>query len=145
MALPSSNIRERQSSTLCIFYGFNCVWAKVILILYVALVSRIFCLCVFILCPSRSPGYCRRTSGLAEQTSPISASTSVFFSDHFQKWQERLMFLRSPTGSTMEYPVTGSDDGLTWRRSRRQAVIWINDGLVYWRMYAPFGHNELIN
>ena len=83
MALPSSNTRERQSSTLCVFHGFNCIWAKVTLILTVALVSRIFCLCVFILWPSRSPGYCRRTSGRTEQTSPINAPTSIFFFGSF--------------------------------------------------------------
>ena len=27
----------------------------------------------------------------------------------------------------------------------RQAVIWTNDGLVYWRVYAPLSLNELIN
>ena len=25
----------------------------------------------------------------------------------------------------------------------RQAIIWTNDGLVYWRIYASLGFNEL--
>ena len=28
--------------------------------------------------------------------------------------------------------------------TRRQAIIWTNDGLVYWRIYAPLGLNELM-
>ena len=28
--------------------------------------------------------------------------------------------------------------------NRRQAIIWTNDGLVYWRMYALLGTNELM-
>ena len=35
----------------------------------------------------------------------------------------------------------GSDDGLA--PVRRQAIIWTNDGLVYWRVYASLGLNEL--
>ena len=27
--------------------------------------------------------------------------------------------------------------------TRRQAIIWLNDALVYWRMYASLGLNEL--
>ena len=29
--------------------------------------------------------------------------------------------------------------------NRRQAVIWTSYGLVYWRIYAPLGLNELNN
>ena len=36
----------------------------------------------------------------------------------------------------------GSENGLAPRR--RQAIIWINGGLVYWRMYASVGLNELM-
>ena len=28
--------------------------------------------------------------------------------------------------------------------SRRQAIIWTNDGLVYWRIYASLRLSELI-
>ena len=41
-----------------------------------------------------------------------------------------------------QYSSIGPDDGLT--PTRRQAIIWTNDGLVYWRIYAPLGLNELI-
>ena len=27
--------------------------------------------------------------------------------------------------------------------TRRQAIIWTNDGIVYWRIYASLGLNEL--
>ena len=36
----------------------------------------------------------------------------------------------------------GSDKGMA--ANRRQAIIWTNDGLVYWRIYASLGLNELI-
>ena len=35
----------------------------------------------------------------------------------------------------------GSDNGLAW--VRHCAIIWTNDGLVYWRIYASLGLNEL--
>ena len=35
----------------------------------------------------------------------------------------------------------GSDNGLS--PSRRQAIVWINDGLVYWRIYASLVLNQL--
>ena len=35
----------------------------------------------------------------------------------------------------------GSDNGLT--PVRRQAIIWINDGPVYWHIYASLGLTEL--
>ena len=35
----------------------------------------------------------------------------------------------------------GLDNGLT--RNRWQAIIWTNGGLVYWRIYASLGLNEL--
>ena len=35
----------------------------------------------------------------------------------------------------------GSDNGLA--PTRRQAIIWTNGGLVYWRIYASLGLNEL--
>ena len=35
----------------------------------------------------------------------------------------------------------GSNNGLTL--TRRQAIIWTNDGWVYWRTYASLGLNEL--
>ena len=34
-----------------------------------------------------------------------------------------------------------SDNGFA--PTRRQAIIWIKDGLVYWRIYASLGPNEL--
>ena len=40
-----------------------------------------------------------------------------------------------------QYALIGSDNGLA--PNRRQAIIWTNDGIVYWRIYASPGHNEL--
>ena len=40
-------------------------------------------------------------------------------------------------------PVLGSDNGLA--PNRRQAIIWTNDGVVWWRIYAFIGLNELDN
>ena len=39
--------------------------------------------------------------------------------------------------------IIGSDNGLA--PSRWQAIIWTNDGIVYWRIYASLGLNELKN
>ena len=36
----------------------------------------------------------------------------------------------------------GSNNGLV--PNRRQAIIWTNDSLFYWRIYASLGLNELI-
>ena len=44
-------------------------------------------------------------------------------------------------GSTLQYSSIGSDNGLA--PSRRQAIIWINGSIVYWRIYASLGLNEL--
>ena len=38
--------------------------------------------------------------------------------------------------------IIGSDNGLA--SNRRQAIIWTNNGLVYWRIYASLGLNELV-
>ena len=46
-------------------------------------------------------------------------------------------------GFNQQYPSIGSDDGLA--PSRRQAIIWTNDGIVYWRIYTSLGLNELTN
>ena len=27
---------------------------------------------------------------------------------------------------------------------RRQAIIWANDGLVYWRIYTPLSRDEIV-
>ena len=43
-------------------------------------------------------------------------------------------------GSNWQYPSIGSDNGLA--PVRRQAIIWTN-WLVYWRIYASLGLNEL--
>ena len=48
------------------------------------------------------------------------------------------LFLRSKK----QYSSIGSDNGLV--PTRRQAIIWTNDGLSYWRIYASLGLNELM-
>ena len=47
----------------------------------------------------------------------------------------------SAKGSHSQYSSTGSDKGLVPKR--RQAIIWTRGGLVYWRIYASLGLNEL--
>ena len=42
----------------------------------------------------------------------------------------------------LKYSTIGSDNGLA--PSRRQAIIWTNGGIVYWRIYASLGLNELM-
>ena len=45
-------------------------------------------------------------------------------------------------GSNKQYGSIGSDNGLVlnWR----QAIIWTNDGLVYWCIHASLSLNELM-
>ena len=45
-------------------------------------------------------------------------------------------------GSNYKYVSIGPDDGLA--PIRRQAIIWTNGGLVYRRIYASLGLNELM-
>ena len=47
-----------------------------------------------------------------------------------------ILFLR-----VQQYSSIGSDDGLA--STRRQAIIWTNDGLVYWCICASLSLNEL--
>ena len=44
-------------------------------------------------------------------------------------------------GSNYQYSSIGSDNGLA--PVRWQAIIWINDGLVYWCIYVSLSLNEL--
>ena len=44
-------------------------------------------------------------------------------------------------GFNYQYTSIDSDGGLA--PIKRQAVIWTNDGLVYWRKYASLGLNKL--
>ena len=46
-----------------------------------------------------------------------------------------------PQGSNWQYYRIGSDNGLV--PTRRQAIIWTKDGIVYWRIYASHGLDEL--
>ena len=46
-------------------------------------------------------------------------------------------------GSNWLYGIICSDNGLA--PIRQQAIIWTNDGLFYWRIYATFDLNELIS
>ena len=43
--------------------------------------------------------------------------------------------------SHLQYDSIGADNGLAL--NRRQAIIWTNDGQVYWRIYASLCLNEL--
>ena len=46
-------------------------------------------------------------------------------------------------GSNWQYTSVGSDNDLA--PTRRQAIIWTNDGQVSWRIYATLGLNALIS
>ena len=52
-------------------------------------------------------------------------------------------------GLDWQYVTIGSDNGLAPNRdnglapNRRQAIIWTNDGLIYWHIYASLSLNEL--
>ena len=46
-----------------------------------------------------------------------------------------------PLESSQNYFRIGSYNGLA--PTRRQAIIWTNDGLVWWCIYASLGLNEL--
>ena len=56
---------------------------------------------------------------------------------HF-KWYFIVM---CPFGANLQYVIIGSDNTLA--PNRRQAIIWTNDGPVYWRIYASLGLNKL--
>ena len=67
------------------------------------------------------------------------------FQGHFHEW-ELLNFNHNLTeicslGSNSKYGSIGPDNGLA--PNRRQAIIWTNDDLGYWRIYASLGLNEL--
>ena len=44
-------------------------------------------------------------------------------------------------GSNQQYSIIGSDNGMA--PTRRQAIIWTNDGLGCWRIYASLSLSEL--
>ena len=44
-------------------------------------------------------------------------------------------------GSDWQYVIIGSDNDM--ETNRRQAIVWTNDDLVFWRMYASRGFNGL--
>ena len=46
------------------------------------------------------------------------------------------------SGSDWHYDMIGSDNGLA--SNMRQAIVWTNEDLVYWRIYASLGLSELI-
>ena len=48
-----------------------------------------------------------------------------------------------PKALINKYSSIGSDNGL--EPNRPQAIIWTNDGLVYWGIYASLGLNEWQN
>ena len=66
------------------------------------------------------------------------------FSNTFS-WMEMfwfpLIFQVYSEGSNWQYISIGLDNGLA--PNRRQAIIWTNDGLIYWCIYASLGLNEL--
>ena len=51
--------------------------------------------------------------------------------------------LKCSSPSNWQYVIIGSDNGLA--QNRQQAIIWTNDGLVCWCIYALLGLNELMD
>ena len=47
-----------------------------------------------------------------------------------------------PKGPVDNFFSIGSGNGLA--QNKWQAIIWTNDGLFYWHIYASYGLNELI-
>ena len=43
--------------------------------------------------------------------------------------------------SNQQYVIIGADNGVV--SNGRQAIIWTNDGLVYWRISASLGFDQL--
>ena len=78
-----------------------------------------------------------------DKMSDISQTT---FSNAFSRtkiYELQIMFNSSLSlRSNYQYPCTGSDNGLA--PTRRQAIIWTNDGLGHRRIYASLGLNELM-
>ena len=74
---------------------------------------------------------------------------AIFFRQHFQtnflEWKLSYFYSNfteiCSQGSNYHYANIGSDDGLA--PNRRQAIIWNNAGLVYWRIYVSLDLNEL--
>ena len=62
------------------------------------------------------------------------------FQMHFFYWKY-VNFDYDFTAVCSQGSIIGSDNGLA--PARRLAIIWPNDGLVYWRIYASLGLNEL--
>ena len=65
----------------------------------------------------------------------------IFLNENF--WISNIISLKCfiYSGSNWQYGIIGSGNGLAL--NRRQAVIWTNDGLVYWRIYESLGPNGL--
>ena len=71
---------------------------------------------------------------------PENVSKCIFFNENV--WISIKISLRFvPKGSISNIFSIGLYNGLA--PVRRQAIIWTNDGLVYWRTYAPLGLSEL--
>ena len=66
---------------------------------------------------------------------------------HFREWKCmncELNFIEiCSLRSNWQWPSIGSNNDLA--PNGRQAIVWTNDGSVYWRIYASLGLNELIN
>ena len=56
----------------------------------------------------------------------------IFLNENF--WISNISLKCVPYGLIEKYVIVGSDNGLA--PNKRQAIIWSNGGLVYWRIYA---------
>ena len=64
----------------------------------------------------------------------------IFMNENF--WILKLNFTEiCSLGCNWQYGGIGSDNGLV--QIRQQDIIWSNDGMFYWHLYASLGLNEL--
>ena len=67
----------------------------------------------------------------------MAAISQTIFS-YASSWMKTFEFIEMcSSGFNWQYIITGSDNCLV--PNMWQAIIWISDGLVYWRIYASLG------
>ena len=76
-----------------------------------------------------------------DKMTAIFQTTSSNVLSWMKMYEFRLRFHFCSWGSNQQYSSIGSGNGLA--PVRRQAIAWTNNGLVYWRIYASLGLNEL--
>ena len=67
-------------------------------------------------------------------------SNAFIFNEYVWIWLKIFLALVTKV-RIKKYSRIGSDNGLA--PARQQTIIWTNNVLVYWRIYASLGLNEL--